>query len=207
MEANTKAEAVPLPYDSADIEALDYRRVKLTGRFDDLRQHKLGPKSLVSPKEATDAGSLFASGANTGYHVIVPFKLEGDPRTVLVNVGWIPKGQQHVKVNLGEGGRIRHLEAVVRKTEHRTQFEEGNLSGASVWTVRDVPALARILETDPIFVEAVADTAYPNVVGNVRPIPGQTRVTFRNDHFSYMVTWYALGAATFYMWLKKFILK
>uniref|UniRef100_A0A8C2D5M4 SURF1-like protein n=1 Tax=Cyprinus carpio TaxID=7962 RepID=A0A8C2D5M4_CYPCA len=37
------------------------------------------------------------------------------------------------------------------------------------------------------------------------PIGGQTRVTLRNEHRQYVITWYGLCAATSYMWYAKFI--
>lgn len=39
------------------------------------------------------------------------------------------------------------------------------------------------------------------------PIPNQTRVTLRNEHFSYIVTWYSLFAFTSIMWHRFFIRK
>lgn len=39
------------------------------------------------------------------------------------------------------------------------------------------------------------------------PIPNQTRITLRNEHFSYLVTWYLLSAFTGFMWHRFFIRK
>lgn len=54
----------------------------------------------------------------------------------------------------------------------------------------------------PIFLDQTQDF---NVDGG--PIGGQTRVTLRNEHMSYIITWFSLSAATFYMWVRKFVLK
>lgn len=35
------------------------------------------------------------------------------------------------------------------------------------------------------------------------PVGGQTRVTLRNDHLSYLVTWYSLSAFTAYLWYRQ----
>lgn len=64
---------------------------------------------------------------------------------------------------------------------------------------RDVYALAKRLDTDPIFVDASEESS---VKGG--PIGGQTRVKLRNDHLSYMITWYTLSAATLLGWLRMF---
>uniref|UniRef100_A0A8B9ZUJ5 SURF1-like protein n=1 Tax=Anas zonorhyncha TaxID=75864 RepID=A0A8B9ZUJ5_9AVES len=39
------------------------------------------------------------------------------------------------------------------------------------------------------------------------PIGGQTRVSLRNEHMQYIVTWYGLCAATSFLWYRKFIQK
>lgn len=64
---------------------------------------------------------------------------------------------------------------------------------------RDVYALAKRLDAEPIFVDASEESS---VKGG--PIGGQTRVKLRNDHLSYMITWYTLSACTLLAWLRMF---
>lgn len=52
----------------------------------------------------------------------------------------------------------------------------------------------------PIFLDATHDF---DVTGG--PIGGQTRVTLRNEHMSYILTWFTLSGATSYMWYVKFL--
>ncbi|KAJ8981461.1 hypothetical protein NQ317_000137 [Molorchus minor] len=52
----------------------------------------------------------------------------------------------------------------------------------------------------PIFLDATNDFDVPD-----GPIGGQTRVSLRNEHLSYILTWFALGTATSYMWYTRFI--
>lgn len=47
------------------------------------------------------------------------------------------------------------------------------------------------------------DSAGSTVPGG--PVGGQTRVTLRNEHLQYIVTWYGLCAATAYLWFNKFL--
>ena len=60
---------------------------------------------------------------------------------------------------------------------------------------RDIDAISRRAGTEPIFLDADTNSTIPG-----GPVGGQTRVSLRNDHFTYMLTWYTLSAATFFMW-------
>ncbi|KAF6127549.1 SURF1 cytochrome c oxidase assembly factor [Phyllostomus discolor] len=68
------------------------------------------------------------------------------------------------------------------------------------WHYRDLEAMAKVTGTEPIFIDADFKSTVPG-----GPIGGQTRVTLRNEHTQYIVTWYGLCAATSYLWAKKFL--
>lgn len=140
---------------------------------------------------------------NIGFHVIVPFELENGQGSILVNRGWVPKDkltpqsrQEDVPTGLTE------LVGVVRMSEQRQQFTPKNLVDTNRWSSRDIDALANKLGTLPIFVDADEKSTVPK-----GPIGGQTRVTLRNDHLSYLLTWFSLSAVTLFMWVRKFIPK
>ncbi len=67
---------------------------------------------------------------------------------------------------------------------------------------RDVEGMARLLDTAPIFFDADADSTVPD-----GPIGGQTVVTVRNEHVSYILTWYSLSIITAFLWHRRFIKK
>ena len=67
---------------------------------------------------------------------------------------------------------------------------------------RDIPSISTKLGTQPIFLDADAHSTIPG-----GPIGGQTRVFLRNDHFTYLLTWYTLSATTLFMWCKRFLVK
>lgn len=48
----------------------------------------------------------------------------------------------------------------------------------------DISALAQKLGTAPVFVDADAQSTVPG-----GPLGGQTRVSLRNEHLSYLMTW------------------
>jgi len=53
----------------------------------------------------------------------------------------------------------------------------------------------------PVFLDAVYDAQ----AAKNGPIGGQTRVTLRNDHLSYLVTWFSLSAATSFLWYRQIV--
>ena len=67
---------------------------------------------------------------------------------------------------------------------------------------RDIPGLAYKLGTEEIFIDADLKSSTPG-----GPIGGQSRVKLRNDHFSYLLTWFGLSACTLFMWCQKYIPK
>lgn len=52
----------------------------------------------------------------------------------------------------------------------------------------------------PIFLDATNEFDIPG-----GPVGGQTRISLRNEHLSYILTWFTLSGATGYMWYLKFI--
>lgn len=67
---------------------------------------------------------------------------------------------------------------------------------------RDLDAMAKVAEAEPVYIELLSGYSTPR-----GPIGGQTRVTLRNEHISYIITWYGLSAATGYMWFRYFVQK
>lgn len=62
--------------------------------------------------------------------------------------------------------------------------------------------MARFLDTAPIFFDADASSTVPD-----GPVAGQTVVHVRNEHVSYILTWYSLSAITAFLWYRRFIKK
>lgn len=52
----------------------------------------------------------------------------------------------------------------------------------------------------PIFLDACSNTTVPG-----GPIGGQTRVGLRNEHTSYIVTWFGLSAFTSFLWYSRIL--
>ncbi|XP_068205585.1 surfeit locus protein 1 [Palaemon carinicauda] len=199
LEAKTTAPPVELPEDLGDLEDMEYRKVILRGTFDHRREIFMGPRPLLVGGDVHESGSGLISSGQSGYLVITPFKLADRDQVILVNRGWVSRKQMKAEARPeGQLEGIVNLTAVVRKTENRAPFMPDNTKGSIVFTFRDVDKMAQLTGTAPICLDAV-DT-FPG-----GPQGGQTRVTMRNEHLSYMMTWYSLSIATTYMWYHRFI--
>uniref|UniRef100_A0A8C2DCJ6 SURF1-like protein n=1 Tax=Cyprinus carpio TaxID=7962 RepID=A0A8C2DCJ6_CYPCA len=100
--------------------------------------------------------------------------------TILVNRGYVTKDKIRPETRMkGQVTKVVDLVGVMRLTEQR-----------------NCPSK----KCGKIFIDAVLDSTIPD-----GPIGGQTRVTLRNEHRQYVITWYGLCAATSYMWYAKFI--
>ncbi|XP_065575790.1 surfeit locus protein 1-like [Artemia franciscana] len=202
LEERQNSPPVNLPENKEEIEALEYSRVKTRGRFIYDKEVLIGPRPLIESGDVSSGGGLISTG-QSGYYVVTPFEVSGKNMTILVNRGWIPHKARKFGITKepipGPEGEIE-LEGVVRRTEPPTAFTPASTPEKGIWHSRDVESMSNILKTDPIFVDATSKMVYTN-----GPIPGQTRVALRNDHLSYLITWYTLSGITGYMWFRNFI--
>jgi surfeit locus 1 family protein len=165
IEAAIAAAPVALP-DAPDAKNDTFRAVIVTGAFTDKRL-----EVLVSRKEI-----------GAGVRLIEAFLTDTGQR-VMVDRGFV-------------------LDAD-RKADHRATASEvtGNLhwpdevdsytpapdAATGLWFARDVPAMARALQADPVLIVARSGTG-----GGVDPMPVDT-VGIPNDHLQYAVTWFSLA--------------
>ena len=187
LEERKTAPPVALPYDEENLSKLEYCKVYVRGQFEHDKVVYIGPKSLIKNGGAanTSAG-LFGSSEFIGYHVITPFKVENSNQKILVNRGWVPKN----KISATSRGEklptdTTFLLGVLRKDEEKISLMPKNPEDTNKWMTRDVEALARKLDTLPIFIDADQHSTIEN-----GPIGGQTRTNnIPNDHLTYLITW------------------
>ncbi|XP_055255914.1 surfeit locus protein 1 [Moschus berezovskii] len=201
LESRVMAEPIPLPTDPMELKNLEYRPVKVRGHFDHSKELYMMPRTMVDPaREAREAGRL-SSVAESGAYVVTPFHCTELGITILVNRGFVPR--RKVNPDTRRKGQVEGevaLVGVVRLTEARKPFVPENSPERKQWHYRDLGAMARLTGAEPIFIDADLQSTVPG-----GPIGGQTRVTLRNEHLQYIVTWYGLCAATSYLWYKKFL--
>jgi surfeit locus 1 family protein len=195
MESTMNMEPQPLPDDLDHLQSMEYQTVAVRGRFIHEREMYLGPRSLIKPDSDDTGGGLMSTKNTSGYLVITPFKLEDREETILVNRGWVSR--QHIKPESRPQGQVQgsvEIFGVVRHPEPRPQFSPDHRT--DIFLYRDVPRMCQLTGADPIFLDS--KTTFTG-----GPIGGQTRVTLRNEHLSYIVTWFSLSAFTSYFWWKQ----
>lgn len=200
LELRTQREAVPLNptqlLETDQLKAMEYNRVKMSGVFDHTQEIFLGPRSK-NEKHPTGGGGggLISHGPKTGYHIITPFILDSGER-ILINRGWV--GRDFLDPEKRPAGQVTdrvQLSGLVRKSERRPSFSPKIRDDSLQWHYCDVESFSRLLDTLPVLIDA--DSA-STISGG--PLGGQTRVTLRNEHMQYIITWYSLCLATLFLY-------
>ena len=110
-----------------------------------------------------------------------------DGRAILIDRGFIPQELRHVKrppTRLQIEGNLHWPD------EKGSATPEPNLD-ENIWFARDVPAMAKALNTEPVLVVA---SFVRGDVQDVEPIPVAVE-GIPNNHLSYAVQWFMIAAA------------
>ncbi len=168
--------AAPVPLETLaglPPDALEYRRVQVTGAFDHAAE--------TLTKAVTELGG--------GYWVITPLHTDSG-LTVLVNRGFVPPERRDPQTRqTGQRPARVTITGLVRLSEPEGGFLRKNNPQQDQWYSRDVVEIAKARALGPtvdVFVDADADVD--------EPVGGLTVVTFRNTHLIYALTWFALAA-------------
>jgi surfeit locus 1 family protein len=156
-------------------EGAQYRRVALSGRFDNAKEAYVF---------ATDKDGLPV------FHVLVPF-LTGEG-TLMVDRGIVPPPLRDPALRKsGEIAGADHIVGIWRTPDAPGFFTPAPDLAHRIWYSHNASAIAaadHVKLIAPVVVEA---DAAPNPGG--WPKGGQTQVTFRNEHLQYAITWFALA--------------
>lgn len=57
--------------------------------------------------------------------------------------------------------------------------------------------MSSLTGTEPYYLDAVLNSSIPG-----GPIGGQTTISLRNEHLSYVVTWFSLSGLSAYVWYR-----
>ncbi|XP_038216327.1 surfeit locus protein 1 [Zerene cesonia] len=206
MQSKTNAVPVDMPLDFEELKKMEYRPVKVRGEFLHDKEILIGPRALIeSDGHMPRTGSLVSDPKkNQGWLVITPFKLADTGEVILINRGWIPqhmrpKEKRQPSMITGEV----ELTGTVRLTETRGPFMPKNNPVKGSWFYRDLHQMSAYLDCAPVWLDAKGNPEPPEGW----PLPNQTRVNLRNEHMSYLITWYMLSAFTAVMWHRYFIRK
>ena len=188
VDARLMAEPVPAPdaaqWDGLDLETLNFQPVTLTGTY-------RYTQTVTVFTSLSDARGRFSG---PGYWVVTPFALEGGG-TVFVNRGFVPQEYQE-QAALGDlhgddAGSVT-VTGLLRPGETAGfMVPEPNMSDRIEW-VRDIDRLAAMVDPTmapfaPFYVDLLAAGE-----GDL-PQGGETVVSFTNNHFGYVLTWYGFA--------------
>jgi len=202
-----KADPVVLKLDEA--VGVEYQKVKVTGEFDNSQEVLIGPRSYIDLSGGSGGGGIISFGSQVGdkvgYHVITPFVISDTGDRILVNRGWVPHARlEQEQRPQGQVSGQTSITGILRLTEEVSSMVPPNKVDTNRWHSRDISALASKLGTQEVFIDLDLETsrAAANLGG---PVGGQTRISLRNDHAQYMLTWFGTSAITTLLWFKRFV--
>ncbi|CAH8636694.1 unnamed protein product [Heterobilharzia americana] len=194
LSARIPAKPITLPQNVvSSLELPEFTHVSVRGHFDHSREVIIGPRSLIEDMIPP-----------TGY---------GSETSILVNRGWVPFGARDPTIRPnGQVKGIVELSGYVRYPEKPpirifgTKIKnliclDENQNPHIRYSCRNIEKMCDDLKTLPIFVDADYESS---IVGG--PVGGQTRVALRNEHASYIFTWFSLGITGLGMWIYFFIM-
>ncbi len=176
------ADALEVLPEADDLPGYEYRRVKLTGYF--------------IPEATLYVGGRFLDG-QSGYYVMTPLKLD-DGRYVLVNRGFIPLELHNTFESFKNNDTLFTVEGLIRLGRHKRLFSPENHPEKNIWFWDDFPAMEKAtgLKLLPAIVEATRTSMVEQY-----PIPSKGKITMRNDHLGYAITWFALAIVSIVMFI------
>lgn len=126
-----------------------------------------------------------------GYFVVTPLIMK-DGRTVLINRGWVPadKKDPHTRPETHVAG-MTEVHGLLRLGNERNYFTPLNQPSKNLWFGRDViqmAAEAKLQDVVPAMVDIVDVQDSKHI-----PVPSDGSVRLRNDHLSYIITWYGIA--------------
>jgi len=178
MEASSLSIS-PAMLTDADRQELEYRHVRIEGRFDHSHEMLVGPRM---------------HGETLGYHLLTPFNCN-DGSIVIVNRGWIPAALKDPKARVAftMSGPVC-VTGVVRRPGQPSRFVPPNDPVKGDWYYISPSEMGRTvgLMSDPLIVEVVGrvqDKVYP-VPRDPLEVVGEYVMPY--DHRNYAITWYTL---------------
>lgn len=203
LKMKAAAPAVEFPQDLRLLEDLEFSPVKVRGEFLHDKEIVMGPRSLIEPDGSGQPSGSFLSdrSKSNGFLVVTPFKLSDRDLTIMVNRGWVPNAlKDPSKRPQGQITGELELTGIVRLHENRPPFVPSNDLEKRQFFYRNLDELGTVLGAAPVWLDARGKRPLPDGW----PEANQTRVTLRNEHMSYLFTWFSLSAFTAYMWVNKF---
>ncbi len=175
--AKHEAPLTTMPETEAELQAKNFYPVAISGHWVKGQEFDITPRFFNS---------------TLGYFIITPLMLD-DGRTLLVNRGWVPTKQKDPATRPGTGVQGRAtVHGMIRYGNERSWFTPKNSPERNVWFGRDIDAMAEFGKL-PNPVPAMVDVVGTQDI-NQLPVPSDGAIRLRNDHLSYIITWYGIAA-------------
>lgn len=188
VDARVKASPIAAPgpaqWRSADLAAMEYLPVKLSGSFDHNREIHLFT-ALTQPK-----GRL----GGPGYLVFTPLTTD-EGWTVFVNRGFVAMERKSPSTRAqGQVSGEVEISGLLRLPEARNWYSARDSLAQNVWYTRDPLAFAAALSMPtatlaPFIVDSFANSS----LAEGMPQGGETIIQFPNSHLGYAITWFGLA--------------
>lgn len=191
QKLNKDTVRLPAKIDPAAIPEFAYRKVYLTGEFDHDHEILLGPK--------TRDGEL-------GYHVITPLLRGPGQDTILVNRGFVKrvKKDRSERPDSETRGPVQVV-GMLRDQEQGNSFTPDNTPSTGEWIWADIKQMAAYSGAQPVLVDEIFRGHAGEISMRVSkgvPVGRAATIELRNQHMTYAVTWFALSAATAFMFIR-----
>ncbi len=187
LAARASETPMPLPAAIVDPAALEFRPVKLSGRFRHERELYLEARPYKG---------------RVGLHVVTPLVLD-DGRAVLVDRGWVPPERKAPQTR--RAGQVEGPLTVLGQMRRGgwtglRLVRPDNRPADNAWLWMDLPAMAAAAGV-PRTITDLYVVAAPAANPGGLPIGGAAKVKPRNEHLQYAITWYALALALLVIYL------
>ena len=166
IDAKIDGAPIAIPVEPNELDH-KYQTVQASGQFIDSRIRVLVSQKLIG----------------AGYRIIQPFQL--DDRTILVDRGFVKLDQiEDIRTDRATVLGNLHWPDEVDQYTPEPDFNR------DIWFARDVEAIGKALNADPILVVAREITPAGEKVSSI-PISSSG---IPNDHLQYAITWFSLAA-------------
>lgn len=182
--ANEQVPLTSLPTTKPELAALEFRKATVSGHWVPDVEFALAPRYF---------------NGKFGYALIAPLKLT-DGRIVLINRGWVPadkKSPEKRPETLLQGDAT--LTGMIRTTVERNYFTPENQPAKNVWFGRDIDQMAAFAQLENV-APAMLDLVGTQDAKSL-PVPSDGTIRLRNDHLSYIITWYGIAAGILVIFL------
>lgn len=166
-----------------------FQKVTLTGEY--IHDEEVYVMFRRNPSNTQEAG----------YSIITPFKLSNGQGIVLINRGYVPfklKDKALRPDSLPRG--VVNVGVRVQEGEKGSMMSLNHNLSVREFSFEDVQSIAKFTGSSPLLFDTLPSET-PKT-GSKLPVGGMTVMTFPDNHFMYMVTWFSTSLFSGLMYLK-----